>query len=197
MTKKTYWDNLGQEYQFISTQTLQMIVGFILDNKPESIFEASTGTGILPTMLRRNGYQGSYLGSDYCDAFLKHAKANNPDEDFMKTNLYKPIGTNDKQFDVSVVHHGMDYVYPYKLAFEELKRITKKYVIITIWREFIDENNIKFNEKGDWNVNDYQADEWYKTIEEVGLKVVVDAEIKEFNHKYQKYVYNHLFVLQV
>jgi ubiquinone/menaquinone biosynthesis C-methylase UbiE len=197
MTQKTYWDNLRQDYQYVSTQTLQMIVGFILDNKPESVFEASTGTGILPAMLRRNGYKEKYLGSDYCENFIKHAKANNPKESFVEIDLYEPIGMENNSFDISVVHHGIDYVYPYKLAFEELKRITKKYVIITIWREFVDKNLIRFNEKGGWNVNDYEASEWYKMIEDVGLEVVVDAKITEFNEKYGKEVYNHLFVLQV
>lgn len=192
--EKTFWDNLGQDYQFRPTQTLEMIVGFILNNKPDSVFEASTGTGILPTMLRNNGYAGSYLGSDYCDVFINHAKANNPTEKFVEVDLFKPIGIEDNSHDIFVVHHGMDYVYPYKPAFEELARITKKFVIITLWRPFVESNQIRFTEASGWNVNDYERDEWYQAIQDAGLEIYVDAEINEFNDKYQKQVYNHLFI---
>ncbi len=194
--QKTYWDNLGDNYQFYSTPTLNMIAGFIIANQCRKVFEASCGTGYFIKILRDIGYKGGYHGSDYCDSFLKSAMFNNPDEIFTKVDLSKNIPISGSVFDAAVVHHGLDYVHPYRTAFQELKRISRKYVIITLWQGFEKENNIRFNEKGGWNVNIYSGDEWYDEIKNTGLEIVVDAVINEWNEKYGKRVYNHLFILK-
>ena len=197
MTQKTYWDNLGPGYQFYSTSTLEMIGGFILANKCQSVFEASTGTGYFPKLLRDSGYMGEYLGSDYCDSFLGWARENNPKENFIKIDLGQELPVSVSRVDVSVVHHGLDYVYPYRTALKELARVSKKYVVVTLWQKFDKDNHIRFTKQGGWNVNIYRAEEWYDEISSIFKNIIVDAEIVEWNDKYSKFVYNHLFVLQV
>ncbi len=194
--QKTYWDNLGQDYQFYSTPTLEFIASFIYNHNLDFVFEASCGTGYFIKLLRHISFSGNYLGSDYCNSFLKSAKANNPKENYCKANLYEEIDIQSNVFDVSVVHHGMDYVYPYRTALKELKRISKEYVIITLWQSFNDKNRIGFTEEHDWQVNQYARAEWYDELKAAGYKIVVDAEINEWNEKYGKYVYNHLFILK-
>jgi len=193
--KQTYWDNLGREYQFYSTPTLEMIVGFILSNGCCKVFEASSGTGHFIKTLRHAGYRGEFIGSDYCESFLNSSKENNREEEFVLADLSDDLLFGDNQFDISVVHHGLDYVYPYQKAFKELKRISNDFVAITLWQPFIEKNEIRFNEEGKWNVNCYEREEWYETLKNAGYHILVDAEISEWNQKYQKQVYNHLFIL--
>lgn len=195
--QEIYWDRLAKDYQFYSTPTLEFIANFIINREFNKVFEASSGTGYFIKLLRGYGYKGEYTGSDYCDTFINASRLNNPDERFIKVNLMNKIAIAENDFDVSVVHHGIDYVYPYKKAFKELKRISSKYVVMTLWRAFVDDNHIGFTEEGGWNVNDYEKKEWYKEIDKAGYKIIIDADIKEWNAKYQKIVYNHLFILQV
>ena len=193
---ETYWDTMGKDYQFYITPTQGFIIDFIRTQKCESVFEAAVGTGIIPKVLRKRIYEGAYLGSDYVDTFLKHAKKNNPNEKFIKVDLSKEIPLKPDSFDCSIVHHGLDYVYPYKDALSELKRISKKYIFITLWQPFTEEENeVRFTKEGGWNVNRYNKEEWYFCLKSLGLKILIDAEIQEWNAKYQKQVYNHLFIL--
>jgi len=196
--QKTYWDKLGKNYQFYTTATLEMIAGFCLSKDVDGIFEASCGTGYFVKLLRDMGYKWGYVGSDYCDCFVEWAGQNNPNEEFHKNiNLLKELPYPNEHFDISVVHHGMDYVYPYRTALTELKRVSSKYVVITLWQQFSDGNRIGFTEKNGWNVNIYDKQEWYDEIKEAGYSIHTDAEIMEYNEKYDKMVYNHLFILKV
>ena len=111
---KTYWDKLGSEYQFYSTPTLEFIANFIMQKKLCKVFEASCGTGYFVKLLRNLGYEGGYHGSDYCESFLSSAMGNNPKELFTKVNLLDNIPVANNVFDICVVHHGLDYVYPYR-----------------------------------------------------------------------------------
>lgn len=186
---KTYWDTLNRTYNYKETPDLDYLTDFINRNC-QSIVEFSTGAGIIPTMLRNRGWRGLYTGTDYCDSFLGWAKENNPEEKFIKEDLLGEISLGDNYTDACVVHHGMEYVYPYKLALEEMKRIAKKYVLITFWVPFGTKNEIRFNEEGKWNVNFYEREEFYKTLEEVGLKIVREVTFKDTH-------YNHLLILEV
>ena len=194
--KETYWDKtkLDKNYHYEENFVLQSIVHFILNNECESVFEAAVGSGIIPTMLRKRGFAGRYLGSDYCSCFLKAAKENNQLEQFIEADLANEISLPDKSFDVSVVNHGLDYVYPYKTALEELKRITRHFVIITFWQGFIEKNSIRFNEEKGWQVNNYEKEEWERTLKEVGLTKFIDAEFFTYQGKTQRY--NHLIILK-
>lgn len=190
-------ENLGKGYQFNSTPTIDYEIQFILNNNISSVFECATGTGIIPKLLRAKGFQGKYLGSDYSDVFLGHAKENNGMEVFTRVDLGSKIEIESKSYDCSIIHHGLDYVYPYEEAMNELSRITRGYVIFCLWQPFDDKNSIKYNEAGKWNVNRYEKKEWYDTLKKYFSRIIFDGEITEWNEVYQKQVYNHLFILKV
>jgi ubiquinone/menaquinone biosynthesis C-methylase UbiE len=160
----------------------------------DSIFEASVGTGIIPTILRTKGWQGKYLGSDYTKGFLEAAKLNNPKEEFIEVDLLKPINLPDKSYDVSVVHHGIEYVYPYEPALWELKRISKKYVCISMWVPLGNQDNIRFNEAGNWNVNFYDKTIFLATLIKVfgDNNIAIKAEVKTEDGKI-----NYWYILKV
>lgn len=194
--KDTYWDEIadfGPDYHYEESVDTEILVSLIL-KRCNSVFECSVGTGIIPAMLRNAGFKGDYLGSDYAEKFIQSAQSHNPDEQFIFVDLFAPIPLPDNSYDCCVVHHGLDYVYPYRLALEELKRVAKKYIFITFWVGFPDndENNIRFNEEGKWNVNYYSKTEFYKTLEELNLEVEQDIEMLGSDKKY-----NHILILKV
>lgn len=179
--KDTYWEQCGDEYQFVKTKEIDALTDLILNQAPESVFEAAVGTGIIIKTLREKGYKGKYLGTDYADGFLESARKNNPGEIFAEQDLYFPMPGQDKGFDVSVVHHGIEYVYPYETAFKELARITKKKVIISMWIPLVEGGNkIRFNEEGKWNVNYYEREEFIRTLEKY---FIIDVEAKVVNNE--------------
>ena len=175
----TYWDSLDKSYQYREMGDTRHIVNTIIEDKTESVLECSVGSGILITLLRKYGYDGIYLGSDYCDAFLNSAQENNPDEKFMEIDLSGSISLPYKSYDTVVVRHGLEYVFPYDVALAEMKRIAKKFVIIGLWVDFKNGNDIRFTEERGWNVNYYDRKQFYDTIEKLGYNIVED-EIKDW-----------------
>jgi ubiquinone/menaquinone biosynthesis C-methylase UbiE len=186
---KTYWDQLNKDYHFEVRRDTDYLADLI-SRSGNSLLEHSVGTGSLINILRKKGWEGLYVGTDYAENFLKWAKENNPDEHFVEQNLFNKHSYKCDSFDCVAVHHGLEYVYPYRLALEEMKRIARKYVFITFWVPFTDgENQIRFNEEKKWNVNFYNKDEWFKTLEEIGLDIECEVEFKEYDR------YNKLFIL--
>lgn len=183
MTEKTYWDDLSPTYHYEENRELKFLVDFLAANA-NSVFEAAVGSGIIATMLRKAGWKGIYLGSDYADTFITGAKNNNPEEAFIKVDLREKIdNVVDKSFDIAVVHHGLEYVYPYELALRELKRISKKYVVISMWVGLMPENNIRFNEEKKWNVNYYSREEFYKITKEIFGDPVMEAAVRNEDNR--------------
>jgi len=183
---KTIWDECGQLYQYTEFKDLKFIVDEVIKNC-DSVFEGACGTGILPTMLRKYGFKGDYLGSDYVDNFLSHAKANNPNEKFIQIDLLKPIPLADNSFDAFVVRHGMEHIYPYENTLREMKRIAQKKIILSFWVDFINRNFIKDQ---NFDVNHYDKKEYYDTIKKAGLEIIDDRYIMNENK-----VNNHILIL--
>ncbi len=173
--EKSYWDNVDKGYHFVDTREYEFLTSLLIN--AESIFEASVGTGKIIDMLRRKGWKGKYLGSDYVNNFIEAAKEHNPKEEFIKVDLREPISLPDNSFDYSIIHHGLEYVYPYELALKELARITKKYVFISMWIELSNSNKIRFNEEGKWNVNYYDKDEFDKITSQIFKAEVMYAKV--------------------
>jgi ubiquinone/menaquinone biosynthesis C-methylase UbiE len=181
---KDYWaENTDENYQFRETRELQFLVDFLRCNA-ESIFEASIGTGIIPFMLRKANWDGKYVGSDYTKHFVNAASIHNPKEQIIMADLLRPINIQDKSFDICVIHHGLEYVYPYKPAIEELKRLAKKYVVISMWQPLFSRNVIRFNKEGKWNVNFYEEQEFRKTIGDTVLEAEVKNDDGKLNYWY-------------
>ena len=199
--KEFPWGYTGKNYQFYETKALRKILEFVLVQGCDSLFEGAVGSGFFPTMLRGGGYKGKYLGSDFCKKFLNEARTNNPKEKFIKVDLLKKIPLEDDAFDISVVHDGLNYIYPYENTFKELKRITKRYVVITlchILREKQDIGYIFPQPKGHrWHGNHYSAKEWYATLKKCGYKIVNDCIINDVIELTGKKSQHQLFILQV
>jgi len=187
---KTYWDNLSHDYQFCPTNDLDFVCDFLKDNA-ESVMEFSSGSGYLIKMLRDKGWKGFYIGSDYNDNFIKASQENNPNEFFCKIDLSQPIDRPSQSSDICVIRHGLEYVYPYRLALSEMKRIAKKFIVLDFWVNFTEENRIVFNEEGKWNVNYYSKKEFDETLKELNLDVFLFQNVRNSNSKV-----NYIYILK-
>jgi len=190
MKENTYWDkNCGKLYQYNETKAIDEVCNLIIKNC-ESVFEASCGSGIIPTVLRKKGFKGKYVGSDYCQVFLTGAKENNPTEEFIEVDLSQPIPLLDNSFDCCVVNHGLEYVYPYELALSELKRIATKFIFLVFWIDFTEKDLIRFNEQGSWQVNYYSRQKFYATLKKLNLEPIVSHLINNNGKINYLYIFN-------
>lgn len=189
------WQTIEGNYHFWQTPLIEYLSYFFID-KCHSVYEFGCGSGSLIYTARNKGYLGGYLGTDYSDNLLKMARHNNPQESFKIFNLL--TDTDEENIvDCTVCLDTFDNVYPYKHGLEQMRKLSKKYAVITLWQGFLANNNIRFNEAGGWNVNAYAKDEWYKTLEEVGFKILVDAEMNHYVEQLGRLFYQHLFILDV
>lgn len=188
----TYWDDaVGKEYQYTSNFELEVLCD-LLKNNSESIFEVSTGSGIIPTILRRKGYDGKYLGSDYAQIFLDSAKEHNPNEEFIYVDLLKDIDLPDKSFDSTVLHHGIEYIYPYENGFKEIARVTKKFFFLSIWFEMGEGDRIRPQVIGDYNANFYDKQTFINTALKYFSSLAIEAKVYNAPNKV-----NHWLIFKV
>ena len=199
LSDNSIWQTIEGNYHFFDTPVLEYITSFIKQNC-EGVIECGVGSGRLIDLLRRRGYIHTYIGTDYTDALLKMARTNNPSETFYKFNLLHDDFSTflpSNAYDCAVAIDVFDNVYPYKHGLEQMRFIAKKYVILTLWQGFLEQDSIRFTEEGGWNVNTYSKDNWYKTLDEVGFKIIVDAEVNQYVPELGKLFYQHLFILDV
>lgn len=194
---KNVWKERGEKYHFFETTPVYEFLSGFIEKECESVFEGAVGSGSFPAILRKNGWKGKYLGSDYSEKFLESALINNPYEDFVFQDLKDTIKQEDNSFDCCVVINGIDYIYPYQPVIQELKRVAKKYIIIDLWQDFLPEKRIHFNEEYKWGVNTYDYKEWYQMIEDLDLKIIVDADIKYYNKYIGRILPSNLFIFGV
>ena len=173
---KNQWDSFNKLDKFYDVDSLRLIRKFIIENAI-SVFEGACGNGYLIYSLRKDGYKGKYLGSDFSDGMLKNSKENNPDEDFVEIDLTQKINLSDNSFDVTVVDDGIYYILDYQPVIEELKRITKKYIILTYESDFYDGKD-DFVIPGGTSYK-YNKDKFYNFVDNIGLKIIKHSLMNE------------------
>lgn len=127
-------------------QTQNPISKFFLDNfkslllqqvkklKPESILDVGAGEGFILEMFRKNHIGKKLEGIEYMDEALAFAKKLHPHVKIKKGNIYE-LPYKDNSFDIIICTEVLEHLEEPAKALEELKRVTKHYVILSVPNE--------------------------------------------------------------
>ncbi|MFA5194154.1 MAG: class I SAM-dependent methyltransferase [Verrucomicrobiia bacterium] len=108
------------------------------ENEIKTVCEVGVGEGSLLKNLVKIFPKAKYWATDLSDSEVKKAK--NSLEGIKKVNFNVQNAENlyvfkDKQFDLIICCEVLEHVMNYKKALTELKRISKKYVLISVPNE--------------------------------------------------------------
>ncbi len=143
---KTYWQRIAgfvgpsssHDFDKIGQQnTRKSIEDFILKhaNKNSSFLDAGCNTGVEGVRLFNSGYQGKYFGVDNNNKAVKLARKNLANESKAKFFVLDLSKLNFKKnfFDIVLTKDVIEHHQYYVKILTELARVTKKYLILSMF----------------------------------------------------------------
>jgi len=129
--RKENFDQIGQK------NTRKSIEDFILKhtNKSSFLLDAGCNTGVEAIRLYEGGFKGKYFGVDSNSKAIKIAKKNlidNPQAKFFTLDILK-LNFKDNYFDIVLAKDVIEHHQYYVKILTELARVTKKYLILSMF----------------------------------------------------------------
>ena len=120
--------------RFFLDNFTKVLIETIKPLKPESILDVGAGEGFTLEKLRQNKIGKKLEGIEYMDEAIELGKKTNPKAKIKKGDIYKlPYKANS--FEVLICTEVLEHLEDPKAALAELKRVTSKYVIISVPNE--------------------------------------------------------------
>jgi len=181
---KTYWQRikeivgpaLKKDFGEIGQKsTREALEKFIIKNaeKDTLLLDAGCNTGVEAFRLYGKGYTGKYIGVDSNDKAIKIAKNNlkgYPKAKFLTGDLEK-LNFRGKYFDIVFSKDVIEHQRHYTKILGELSRITKKYLILSMFIKpslFFDDR-IKLHKDG-YYLNRYSRSKLFRFMEKNNFK---------------------------
>ncbi len=121
--------------RYINKKLYKDVTKFLLPLSNKTILDVGCGEGYFINYLNmQNLFNVNIEGSDISKEILITAERNNPNITFKKASIYN-LDYMDNSFDCVIAMEVLEHLYNPELAIEELKKISKKSVIITVPRE--------------------------------------------------------------
>ena len=181
---KTYWqrikeivgpafkkdfDEIGQK------RTRKALEKFIIKNTERDtlLLDAGCNTGVEAFRLYDKGYTGKYFGVDSNGKAIKIAKSNlkgYPKAKFLTGDLEK-LKFRRKYFDIVFSKDVVEHQRYYKKILEELSRVTKKYLILSLFIKpsLFFNDRIKLHKDG-YYLNRYNRSKLFRFMEKNNFK---------------------------
>jgi ubiquinone/menaquinone biosynthesis C-methylase UbiE len=102
--------------------------------KPDSILDVGAGEGFTLEMFRKNKIGKKIEGIEYMDDAFILAKQLHPKVSIKKGNIYELPYKRDS-FDIVVCTEVLEHLDDPGKALQELKRVTKKYLVVSVPNE--------------------------------------------------------------
>jgi 2-polyprenyl-3-methyl-5-hydroxy-6-metoxy-1,4-benzoquinol methylase len=102
--------------------------------KPESILDVGCGEGFTLERLRKAKIGKQLEGVDYLDLAIKLGKKEHPQLTLKKGSIYD-LKYKANSFDVVICSEVLEHVDDPEKGFEELVRVSKKYVVLSVPNE--------------------------------------------------------------
>jgi 2-polyprenyl-3-methyl-5-hydroxy-6-metoxy-1,4-benzoquinol methylase len=120
--------------KFFLNNFKQLLLEQVKKLHPESILDVGAGEGFTLEMFRQANIGKKLEGIEYMDDALKLAKKLHPKVTIKKGTIYElPYKANS--FDLIICTEVMEHLEEPEKALAELKRVTKKYLIISVPNE--------------------------------------------------------------
>lgn len=219
---KNYWDYLTQDghtYQMGAQSHRVYLLDLLMEKKVKSILDVGCGTGPIYQLIKETtaGDPGEgrtnfwrwpfeYKGTDYSEGMIEVCKKEFPEGDWEVEDARK-LTEKDKSWDCVLIMHTLDHLDDYQSAIKEAARVSKKYVLIVLWRGVnysegainnLNDRNMYGKEPGDepWkdtHLQDYAWDPLVQAFREADLKMVLKEDGPEINKEGR---YNTLILLE-
>lgn len=110
------------------------VLKFIRNINCESILDVGCGEGFTMSQLKTENSKLKIVGVDSLDESVKIAKEIHPYLDIRKGDIYK-LDFKDNSFDLVLCTEVLEHLTDPKKALSELKRVTKRYLILSVPNE--------------------------------------------------------------
>ncbi|MBI5122794.1 class I SAM-dependent methyltransferase [Candidatus Roizmanbacteria bacterium] len=111
-----------------------VLIGELKDLKPESILDTGCGEGFTLAKLKKAKIGKKLEGIEYMDEAIQIGKKINPEILIKKGDIYK-LPYIDNSFDLVLCTEVLEHLEDPGKALKELKRVAKKYVVLTVPNE--------------------------------------------------------------
>jgi ubiquinone/menaquinone biosynthesis C-methylase UbiE len=120
--------------QFFLNNFKNLLLNQVKQLHPTSILDVGAGEGFTLEMFRKNKIGRKLEGIEYMDDALKLAKKMHPQVIIKKGDIYKlPYKANS--FDIVICTEVLEHLEAPEKALKELKRVAKKYLILSVPNE--------------------------------------------------------------
>lgn len=120
--------------QFFLNNFKQLLLEQMKQLKPVSILDVGAGEGFMLELIRKNKVAKKIEGIEYMDDAIKLAKKINPKVKIKKGDIYK-LPYKAGSFDLIICTEVLEHLDNPKNALIELKRVAKKYLILSVPNE--------------------------------------------------------------
>lgn|SRR3990167_2919915 len=199
---KTYWDSFQGSYQMGPQKHRVYLLDLLKEKGVETLFDVGMGTAPIFDLIvnEKDGRWDNikkYKGTDYSYAMVDIAKEMFPYGNFEVQDARK-LTEGSSTWDCVLLMHVLDHLDDYKAAIREATRVSKKYVLIVLWRGFVNEGtnlndrNTMGKEEGEkpWQdtyLHEYSKEVLDEAFKEAGLTVEKIADGEEINSDQSKY----------
>lgn len=211
--ERTFWDSFHSQYQMGPSKHRLYLLDKMLELGVENFLDVGCGTGPLydlvantpglPGSFTDNKWPFHYKGTDYSWAMIEQAQKAFPEGDFEVQDARK-LKEHDTSWDAVVLMHCLDHLDDYQAAINEAARVSKKYVVIILWRNFAavgtnlnNKNRMNKNEgEPDWedtHLQEYSREALEEAFKKAGLRVIEETSGEVINDPGK---YNFIFWLE-
>jgi ubiquinone/menaquinone biosynthesis C-methylase UbiE len=120
--------------RFFLTNFANVLMDEIKSLHADSILDVGAGEGFMLEKLRKHKIGKKLEGIEYMDEAIELGKKVNPHVTIKKGDIYA-LPYKDNSFEVIVCTEVLEHLEDPKKALEELKRVTKKYVVVSVPNE--------------------------------------------------------------
>ena len=117
--------------RFLIDRFYEVIGGLLRPLPMKKILDAGCGEGFTLERLRMSGIGREYLGIDISSEALHLARTLFPKIPVRRENIYR-IRVRDRSFDAVICSEVLEHLQHPFVALAEIRRITKRYVLLTV-----------------------------------------------------------------
>ncbi len=132
-----YWSSIvkgNSLYQMGELSHRMYLLNLLDEMGVKSVLDVGCGTGPIYELMAKYFYNYmKYKGVDPSPGMIESCQFNFPDGNWGVQNACN-LKEGDGSFDCVLLMHSLDYIFDYQKAIQEAARVSKKYVLIVLWR---------------------------------------------------------------
>ncbi len=190
--KTKYWEEHGKTlYHMGDNPVRSYLIEMINSLKVKSLLDVGCGSGPMYEIMRdKNLLPERYVGTEYSGAFVEVCQRVFPEAIWIEDDMRDFINFVDDEFDMLLYLHSFCQTNKWMDTLDEAYRVTKKYVLICMWRPFTDDGKTKTShhaQHDDSYLTEYGEKELEDYIKNIGFKIITADEM--MNGKQYNFIY--------